>query len=393
MKRSTWILGAALGLLLVAACQRGKQNPSVDGAGGATTPAVTRAKSQSGAPDPCSLLEPSEAEAVMGPLATPPFRSSDRGVPEESGRACTYLTGDFRSITLEPTWHDGSTVLKAVSLPGRITSGVQEGVGNRPEDAPTREDLQNIHKSLLANGVRIDGEWDEAQVLGCCMIYALRGDRLIAFDFEGWKNDPPAAAGLLNKALLRLERPSAYDGAAAVPAARERNKARPTVRVACSLLTRAEVEAVLGPLLADPRPGSSENVCKYRFRTEAAAEGPLSHAPQQVRELASSIYGGQGGFAPGPLDIEVTLQWRDGFRLLAANQQVAGAMTGMTSLPGVAQPPPVAAGEGPWQEAAQYPLLFTAVKNDAAVSVGTAMQPKDTVLKLRGLVAKFIEKI
>jgi hypothetical protein len=270
--------------------------------------------------------------------------------------------------------------MAAVALPGRMLDNPQG-------------DAQNLKKSILPGGVQIDGEWDEAQSMGCCRIFALRGDALITFDYEGWKNDTPAAVGLLNKALLRLDKPLGIDGNAGVPSAIEREKARPKPRPACALVSRAEAEAIVGALLADPINSTDGTSCTYRFNIAAATDSPLAKAPELLKGLASSVLGAKGGLAAGPLDAELTFRWSGGFRHLASNGMIGGAMQGMTSMPGISAPPPLEPGEGTWSEATQSSLAFVAVKKDVAVTVPTAMLPADAVKKLRRLVAKAIEKI
>ncbi len=305
------------------------------------------------------------------------MRSAARDLAHRAG---IYEAPDFRTLVLEPTWRDGSAALAAVALPGRMLGNVQG-------------DAKDVKKSILPGGVQIDGEWDEAQSMGCCRIFAVRGDAFIAFDYEGWKNDTPAAVGLLNKALLRFDRPLAIDGNAGVQPALEREKARPKPRAACDLVSRAEAEAIVGPLLTEPTASRDGNGCTYRFNIAAATTSPLANAPEIFKGFASSVLGAKGGFASGPLDAELTVRWIGGFRHLASNAAISGAMQGMTSMPGTAAPPALDPGVSTWSEAAQSSLAFVAVKKDVGITVPTAMLPADTIKKLRQLVAKAMEKI
>jgi hypothetical protein len=107
----------------------------------------------------------------------------------------------------------------------------------------------------------------------------------------------------------------------------------------------------------------------------------------------ASVGGAKGGFAAGPLDAELTVAWRGGFRQLASNLMVSGGMQSQMNSPGVEAPPPLAPDEGGWSEANQTSLAFVAVKKDVAITVPTALLPADAVKTLRRLVAKAIEKI
>lgn len=329
-------------------------------------------------PDPCSLLEPAEVEAVIGALAGPPFRTreaSDDNQPFDTGDACVYETADFSSVRLAVTWTDGAMALKAISLPGRILSGGMP-------DAPGKD---AVAKNLLPGGVQLAGEWDEAMTLGCCRIFALRGDTMVSFDFRGWRDDLRAAAGLLDKALVRIERPLQIDGRAGNAAAAQRAAQRPAKRDACSLLTRADVEAILGPLLADPKPGGSDGgaECVYRFTQAASRQSPLGDAPEGFKGFVSGLTGGKTGMVSGPVDVALTIYWTGGFRQLHDSQQVAGAAMGaFAGLPG--QPKrQVGKVEGPWAEAVQTSLAFTAVKKDVAVSVSTEPMLSNEQVELR----------
>jgi hypothetical protein len=365
-------------LLALAACEKnaGTQQATTNEPAAEPMPAAHRSESS----DPCSLLERAEVEAAMGPLAGAPYRGDDAGAAKLDGTACLYQTADYRLLIVEPTWRDGATVLAAVSMAGRIFSDV-------------KGDAKDVKKSLLPGGLQMEGEWDEAQSQGCCRIWALRGDSLIAMNYEGWKNDTPAAVGVLNKALLRLDKPLASDGNAGVAAALEREKARPKPVPTCTLISKADVEAIVGPLLAEPKSSADERSCTYRFNIAAAKTGVIAEAPEMLKELMSTLGGAKGGFAAGPLDTDLTVVWRGGFHHLADNLMIGGAMQSQMNSPGVEAPPAIATDEGGWSEAAQSSLAFVAVKKDVAITVPIAMLPADTVKTLRRLVAKAMEKI
>lgn len=383
-------------LVMIALCDCGHRDAVSGGAtSGANGEAAANVRSQPATrdvSDPCSLLEPGEVEAVMGPLAGKPYRTKS-GMeviePVADGDTCVYETPDFRAILLTVEWQDGAMEFNALNLPGRLSAGA---MANAPE--PTAK----AAKSLLPGGIQIDGEWDEATSRGCCEIFAMRGDQLISFDYRAWRADTTHAVVLLNKALLRLEHPLTIDGNAGNDAAKLRAQARPKPQPVCGLLSRAEVEAILGPLAADPHSSDKDATqdCTYRF-TQAEAKGsPLSDAPEQFKSLISAVTGGKTGMVTGQVDTAIQIRWRTGFRALSDSELVGGAvMTNVSDYQGGI--PKRTLGRvpgGPWEEAAQTGLSFTAVKKDVAVSIDTVpMLSSEQVELRRRLVAKVIEKI
>src|SRR5262245_56613858 len=271
-------------VLSLAAC--GKKEPAPGEAESAAqqgaSAKVASAKQEG---DPCSLLEPKEAEAVMGALAGPPFRARDGQTgpePVENGDLCVYETADFRTIALSVEWSDGAMAYKVVTIPSRTMSGT---TGNENTSSAV-----SAAKTLLPGGVQIAGEWDEASSSGCCTIYALRGDQMVTFDYSGWKADTPAAVGLLNKALVRLDGPLSIDGNAGNAAALAYDKQRPASRPACALVSRAEVESIVGPLAADPKPASADGLsCTLRFTQKESADRPFQGMPKELTSMLGKV--------------------------------------------------------------------------------------------------------
>jgi hypothetical protein len=378
-------------LLSLLGCEKKAEAPASDA--GTQTAATPVRADESQKADPCSLLEPKEVEAVMGTLAGPPYltrEASDDNKPTDNGDACVYETTDFRTIRLSVTWEDGATALKAITLPMRMLSGGAAPSG----DEETNTELKAA-KTLLPGGVQIAGEWDEADSLGCCQIFALRGDRMITFDYRGWRADTNAAAGLLNQALLRLDHPLAINGSTGNAAALKYDEQRPAKKAACELLSRAEAEAIVGPLLEEPKPNADGTGCVYRYTQAESKESPWKDAPDQFKSLAGGLLGGRAGFVAGPVDAVLTVYWRGGFRQLNDSALVAGAVSGSyAGTPGMPKRTEGPVTGGPWAEAGQNALNFTAVKNDVAVMIDTEpMLSEEQVELRRRLVAKAIEKI
>src|SRR5262245_8056639 len=390
MTKSIWTFGwSLLFVLSLAAC--GKKEPAPGEAESATPQgASAKVASANKEGDPCSLLEPKEAEAVMGALAGPPFRGHDGSTgpePAENGDLCVYETADFRTIALSVEWSDGAMAYKVVTMPSRMMSGT---TGDENTSSAV-----SAAKTMLPGGVQIAGEWDEASSFGCCTIYALRGDQMVTFDYSGWKADTPAAVGLLNKALVRLDGPLSIDGNAGNAAALAYDKQRPASRPACALVSRAEVESIVGPLAADPKPASADGLsCTLRFTPKESADSPFKGMPKELTSMLGKV-GPQLGMTAGEVDTGINVLWRGGFRQLNGSAQVSGAVMGAAGGPPgmpVRKQGPVEGG--PWDEALQTAITFIAVKKDVAVTIDTLPALSEEQVELRRrLVGKVIEKI
>ncbi|MGH7668801.1 MAG: hypothetical protein ACRENQ_04845 [Gemmatimonadaceae bacterium] len=203
--------------------------------------------------DPCSLLEPSEVEAVLGArLATPPFRSGgDPDDPKVDGDDCIYETSNFRYISVEVDFKDGPTAYGMINFGKKVMNS-----------APGQ--LKQALK--LNDGTELTGEWDEATLLpmNCCNFAALRGDQLVEIDFTATDATLPQAAKLVDAAFGRIDQPLKIDGGANVDSALALSKTRPQPVAPCSLLSRAEVEALIGKLIADPVANGTDE-CDYQL--------------------------------------------------------------------------------------------------------------------------------
>ena len=255
----------------------------------------TQASGDSGdaANDPCSLLLPKEAEAVLGaPLAVPPFRSM--GGPDgasANGDNCVYETGDFRYLTLAVDFTDGAQSYSMVNF--------VKGLMNSNPDANTAASIKHAFK--LDDGTELSGEWDEATLtpMNCCIFNALRADQMITVDFTATRATIPQAATLIDDAFKRIDKPLQIDGNAGVAAAHAYLAHRIKPVDPCTLLTRAEVEAIIGRLAANPTPSGTDS-CTYRVP------------------------------APGiPRIYQLNFTWRNGYYQYRSNGHVAAATGGM----------------------------------------------------------------
>ena len=203
--------------------------------------------------NPCSLLTVAEVEAVLGePLGGPPFRVNGYE-PSATGAACRYETKAFRAVTVEVDWSHGNDTFRMIDM----VSGVADADG-----------LKGVLK--LSDGTELDGAWDKAAMFMCCQFNALHGDQRVMIDISATKLTAKDAGALADKAVQRLDQPLDVADDLGVSEATARDATRPAIASACTLVTRAEAEALVGaPLAADPEGG--ESGCTYVW-TPAGAD-------------------------------------------------------------------------------------------------------------------------
>ena len=302
--------------------------------------------------DPCSLIEPKEAEAVLGaPLGTPPYRASN-GTPRADGPDCIYQTANFHQIIFTVEFTDGAQNYQ-------MTGFAKKLLGN----APT-ESAKNAFK--MDDGTELAGEWDEANLtaMHCCIFNALRGDQMITIDFTATSATLPQAASLVDAAFKRIDKPLKFDGAASIAAASAFLKTRPKPVAPCSVLSQAEAEAILGKLSSPPVAVGSIS-CEYH----TPPQGPLSR-PYDLQYLW------QGGYA----DV------RDSVHTVRLGRMaMGGAATKADETP----LEPGNAGD-PWESAGLVYNEFVAVKKDVEVKIDHRTLDD---AKMKALVAAAMRKI
>jgi hypothetical protein len=301
--------------------------------------------------DPCSLVEPKEAEAVLGaPLGTPPYRASN-GTPAAGGTDCIYQTANFYQIVLSVEFKDGAQSY-------RMTGFGKKLLGSAPTDSAKKA-------FTLDDGTELSGEWDEAQLtaMNCCIFNALRGDQMITIDFTATAATLPQAASLVDAAYKRIDKPLKLDGAANVAAASTFLKTRPKPIAPCSVLSQGEAQAVLGPLILAPVASSSSS-CEYHV--------PRQKGMPRVYELN---YTWQGGYAS--------------VRSMAHTARIGGmAMGGAATKADDPLPAAGAPGE-PWERAGLLYNDFVALKQDVEVKIDHRTLDDD---KVKALVAAAMRK-
>lgn len=136
--------------------------------------------------DPCGLLTPSEAEAVLGKLLVPPYHShEDTPLAQPGGKSCAYFTSGHRALVLTPTWEYGGQVVDAI----RSIGGIVGLVVQADEEAADT----------------LDGPWDEAgsdPMTGS--LYFLKGERVLVIHHLASAAGYEGAVRLARTALERL---------------------------------------------------------------------------------------------------------------------------------------------------------------------------------------------
>jgi len=288
--------------------------------------------------DPCGLLTLAEVEAVVGPLAGPPYRAVG-ATPQPKGDDCRYEAAAGRSVRVNVTWEGGAQLM---GMMGAMESAVKKA---------------GLSELKLLDGSTVAGEWDKAKITQCCEFNALRGDRMVTVDIAGSHATIAQAASLADAAVKRLDQPLEIDGGGGIKLAEERAAQRPKSRNVCELLTRADAEAIAGATLLAP-PKGNEDSCTY--------EWPL--------DANGSRYA-----------VKLMVQWKDGFHEMRQTSSMVGqasSMLGMGKVSGQASPD---RNDGPWDEFSQSIVGVMAVKSDVLASVESGPYRQD-------IARAFIEK-
>ena len=135
-------------------------------------------------PDPCSLITQQEAEAVVGPLKMPPYRSRESSsLAHGNGSSCSYFTGKHRVLVVTPTYSGGAMQFKMMSGVGNLMSSVIGGA-----KAPDT----------------LEGKWDQITTSPTGALVFLKGDQMVEMQFKSSPTDYNGAAKLAQAAATRL---------------------------------------------------------------------------------------------------------------------------------------------------------------------------------------------
>jgi hypothetical protein len=136
--------------------------------------------------DPCSLIPQKEAEAVIGPLTQPPYRSRESSsLAHGNGTSCSYFTGKHRVLVVTPTLDGGAMQYKMMAGVGGMVSGVLGGGGAKPATAPA-------------------GKWDQMTTSATGALVFLKGDQMVELQFKSSPADYNGAVKLAQVAAERL---------------------------------------------------------------------------------------------------------------------------------------------------------------------------------------------
>lgn len=203
--------------------------------------------------DPCGLLTRTEAEAVLGPLAREPYRSSqDTTVADPAGPTCVYDTGGGRSLLLTPEWTYGRMTLDVERLVGGLVRQVV--------------DLPGVAADTL------EGLWDDAVVGLSGDLLLLKGARSLTIRYLNSSTDAAGALRLSGPALTRL---------AAVP-----EQPRPEGSAdGCPLRPEIVARILEMPVRLAPTPVRRLDACAYQIEADPTVEVELAIQPAEIGEL------------------------------------------------------------------------------------------------------------
>lgn len=138
-------------------------------------------------PDPCALLSRDQAEAVLGKLVVPPFRSADDSpLAVKNGSSCSYFTAGHRGFTIKPHWNSGKMIFRMAKGVGGVVGAVA------PDDTAAAADT-------------LEGPWEEAAANGSTgQLYFLKNDRMLEINFVTSSTDRAGALRLARAAMEKL---------------------------------------------------------------------------------------------------------------------------------------------------------------------------------------------
>ena len=257
-------------------------------------------------------------------------------------------------IIFTVTFKDGAQAYRITGFARKLLGG-----------APTASAKQAF---TLDDGTELAGEWDEASLtaMNCCIFNALRADQMISIDFTDSRSSLRQAATLVDSAFKRIDKPLKLDGASNVAAAKAFLQARPKEVDACTLVTQAEAEAILGPLAAPPKAG-----------------GTSSCEPIDSKDGMPRI-------------ADLYINWRDGsaaFRSDAHVGGIAGMAMGGQASPKQEPTLPAAAPGDPWERGGVFENDFVAIKKDVRVKLNRFRMGGIEPEKAKALVAAAMSKI
>lgn len=135
-------------------------------------------------PDPCALLTRTEAESVLGALPVAPYESSkNSALVYGSGASCSYYSGKHRALVVTATLRHGADLFRMM---GGVNAMIDAHVGGG--QAPDT----------------LEGNWDALSIGSDGVLHALKGDKMLSFQYKTSSADFEGAVKLARIALARL---------------------------------------------------------------------------------------------------------------------------------------------------------------------------------------------
>jgi hypothetical protein len=362
-------------VVAITACKKSGDQQSL-GAAAAASMVVDRGN------DPCIYLASTEAEAYLGPLATPPFRfDKSTGAPDVDGNDCMYRDRNGHEIMVD-------VLAGGARMTAAVTAGVPRVVG-RMLKATGHEDQEGVPAAISQQGEQ--GPWDNAQwmpVIGT--LQAVKGDSGLSIDVLASNAGEQGAYALAREALPRLGKPLEYDGAHAAALA---PKPREPLANPCDLIPRARVEQAIGSLSGEPEPDSSRTSCTYRAATtdgtqEYSLDIKWINGAREFAQMKRSV-----GVAPAALGVPGRPTLPPEAQKEA--QQMIGQITkmsgGVLGAPGLMHPASDSTLAGPWDAAGLVGGVLIATKHNVMVQL--PLTPTADYDKAKALLAAACERL
>lgn len=244
----TFAWPALVAAFALAGCGRGRDAgatiASAGGAAASTESGAVAPKTQPDRPDPCAWVTAAEATRLLGPLAGPPHRGHeyDDPAPDADGTACVYPLAPRDGV---PEGSEVAVDLDLESATGAETAAHTVGgmVAKQLGSLGGKPLMPTAAESASAAAAQHKLGWDylggySQELTGRVGHVAIRAS---------WGGAHPVADSVL--ALVTLIRDRIPDEPFA---SAELDSGRRGAGDACALLTRAEVENVVGPLTIAP---------------------------------------------------------------------------------------------------------------------------------------------
>jgi len=255
-------LGAAV--VLTSGCGNADHAPGSAAAGSAQN--VAAQQKQPATPDPCTLLSAIEAEAYVGKLTAPPFRSNDDGAADTAGDACAYRGTGAHQLVIARTGGGSAAA-------GKIANDVPNIVGGALQKAGAGNLAAAAHR-VMADVP--NGPWDKATWIPGGTLFVTKGDGGANIDVSGSSGKEDDAFAIARLVVPRFDHPLNYDGAKAA-AVLPKPKAHPAS--ACDVVPQSAVEGAIGPLEDAPTAEADGAKCSYHV---ASAQGPRTYQIEYV---------------------------------------------------------------------------------------------------------------